>query len=73
MDVILFENVGQMAGSLLENEIRTMIENYEPRASLIDVIVSPDPDKNAYNVTLSFYITNSTLPTTVTLILERNR
>ena len=73
LDAILFENVGNMPASLLENQIRTMIGNYEPRASLVDVIVDPDPDRNSYNVTLTFYITNATLPTTVTLILERNR
>lgn len=73
LDAILFENVGNMPASLLENQIRTMIGNYEPRANLVDVIVDPDPDRNSYNVTLTFYIANATLPTTVTLILERNR
>ena len=73
LDAILFENVGHLPASLLQNEIRTLIGNYEPRANLIDVVVNPDPDKNTYNVTLSFYLANATLPTTVTLILERNR
>jgi len=29
--------------------------------------------KNAYDVTLTFYIANATQPTTVTVFLERNR
>jgi phage baseplate assembly protein W len=73
LDILLFEPVSSITSSLLENEIRTTIENFEPRATLNEVKVTPDPDKNAYAVFLSFYIENSTLPTTVTLLLERNR
>jgi len=73
LDALLFEPVSSITSSLLENEIRTTIENFEPRATLNEVTVTPEPDKNAYSVYLSFYIENSTLPTTVTLLLERNR
>jgi predicted component of type VI protein secretion system len=57
----------------LETEITNTIKNYEPRASIQSVVVNSQPDYNAYNVTLSFFIENATLPTTVTLLLERNR
>ena len=50
-----------------------MVENYEPRATIDNVIATPLTDRNAYNISLSFYIENATLPTTVTLLLERNR
>jgi phage baseplate assembly protein W len=73
IDAILFELVSPLSATSLEREIRTSIENYEPRARLSEVIVNPQPDNNAYSVSLSFYIENATLPTTVTLILERNR
>jgi len=73
IDAILFEMVSPLSATSLEREIRTSIENYEPRARLSEVIVNPQPDKNAYSVSLSFYIENATLPTTVTLLLERNR
>lgn len=73
LDALLFENVGPITTNLLENEIRTTISNYEPRATLKEIVVSPMPDENAYNVTISFYIENATIPTTVTLLLERNR
>jgi hypothetical protein len=36
-------------------------------------MVTPMPDKNAYSVQVTFYIENATLPTVVTLLLERNR
>jgi len=73
IDALLFEMVSPLTSTALEAEIRTTIENYEPRARLSEVIVNPQPDNNAYSVSLSFYIENATLPTTVTLLLERNR
>ena len=73
IDAILFEMVSPLSATALEREIRTSIENYEPRAKLSEIIVNPQPDNNSYSVSLSFYIENATLPTTVTLILERNR
>jgi phage baseplate assembly protein W len=73
IDAILFELVSPLSAASLEREIRTSIENYEPRAKLSEIVVNPQPDKNAYSVSLSFYIENATLPTTVTLLLERNR
>jgi phage baseplate assembly protein W len=73
MDAMLFENMSATTSISIKNEIETIIKNYEPRALLKDVTVSPQIDKNAYNVTLTFYIENATLPTTITLLLERNR
>ena len=73
IDAILFEMVSPLSATSLEREIRTSIENYEPRARLSEVVVNPQPDNNSYSVSLSFYIENATLPTTVTLLLERNR
>jgi phage baseplate assembly protein W len=73
IDAILFEMVSPLSATSLEREIRTSIENYEPRARLSEVVVDPQPDNNSYSVSLSFYIENATLPTTVTLLLERNR
>ena len=73
MDALLFENISTSTSISIQKEIESIIKNYEPRATLQDVRVSPYPEKNAYNVSLSFYIENATLPTTVTLLLERNR
>ena len=73
LNAILFKMLSPLSAASLEREIATMIDNYEPRARVNEIIVTPLPDKNAYNVSLSFYIENATLPTTVTLILERNR
>jgi len=73
LNALLFEPISPLTSSALETEITNTIKNYEPRASIQSVSVTSQPDYNAYNVTLSFFIENSTLPTTVTLLLERNR
>jgi phage baseplate assembly protein W len=73
LDNILFENMGPVSAGILEKEILNLIANYEPRAKLTTVSVNPSPDKNGYYVTLSYYLVNATLPTTVTLLLERDR
>jgi phage baseplate assembly protein W len=73
VDALLFELITPMTAKNLESEIKAIINNYEPRATLKEITVSPMPDKNAYNIFLSFFLENATLPTTVTLLLERNR
>lgn len=73
IDAILFENMSFLAAGALEKEITNAVNNYEPRVNLKQVVVKPIPDKNAYSVTLTFFIANATQPTTVTVFLERNR
>jgi phage baseplate assembly protein W len=73
LDALLFEMISPLTATVIEREIQTMVENYEPRATIDTVTVTPLTDQNAYNIFLSFYIENATLPTTVTLLLERNR
>jgi predicted component of type VI protein secretion system len=53
--------------------ISNMIKTYEPRATPQSVNVSSLPEKNSYSVSITFYIENATLPTTTTILLERNR
>ena len=70
---ILFEPVSPVTATTLEREVELIIKNYEKRAKLKEITIVPYPDKNAYDITISFYIENATLPTSVTLLLERNR
>jgi phage baseplate assembly protein W len=73
INTLLFEPISPITSTSLQTEIENMINNYEPRALLKSVTVNAKPDQNAYEVGLEFYIQNATLPTTVTLLLERNR
>jgi phage baseplate assembly protein W len=70
---LLFENIDPLTASLLQNEITNTITNFEPRVSIISVIVQTNIDQNAYNVSLTFFIGNNSSPTAVNLLLQRSR
>lgn len=69
----LFENFSPQTQDGIQSEIRNVIENYEPRARLIDVVATPYPDQNAYVVTIQFYLINTNNAVTLTTILYRVR
>jgi phage baseplate assembly protein W len=70
---LLFENADKFTASLIEREITEVIQNFEPRARVRSVIVSPTIDLNGFNVELEFFIVNRTDPLTITFFLERIR
>jgi len=70
---LLFENIDPLTASLLQNEISNTIKNFEPRVSIQSIVVQPNEDQNAYNVSLTFFIGNNTSPTAVNLLLQRSR
>jgi phage baseplate assembly protein W len=73
IEALLFELGSQITATSIQNEISTTITNYEPRAQLDEVDVTFLPDKNAYSVKITAYISNNTLPTNISLILQRDR
>jgi len=70
---MLFENNTPATIKFLQEQIKATIEEYEPRASLIDVTVQSSLDENTINVTIYFYINNIEQPITLTVFLERTR
>lgn len=70
---LLFEPISPLTANLIEDEIVRMITNYEPRATISQVIVSASPDSNQFNVSLYLFIGNQTTPTAINLILTRTR
>ena len=70
---MLFEPLDPLTGSILQKEIKILIENYEPRVSLRDVQVVADFDRNSYQVTITFFTVNSTSPLRAVLFLNRLR
>ena len=70
---LLFELATNVTASMVSDDIRNVITNFEPRAKIDSILVSADPDNNLYNVTLQFYIGNNVEPTAINLILERTR
>jgi phage baseplate assembly protein W len=73
LSALLFENISPISADLIESEIKLLLHTYEKRVTLADLVVTPQPEKNSYSVYLSYYLENATIPTTVTLLLERNR
>lgn len=69
----LFEPIGQLAQLELKDAITETIENYEPRAKLIDVIINPYIDQQAYVIDILFYIINKATPVSFQTTLYRVR
>jgi phage baseplate assembly protein W len=70
---LLFETITPLNAVLLQDRIEEVIENFEPRAVLNQVIVQDEIDKNQYRVTISFYVVNTPEPVTITEFLQRLR
>jgi phage baseplate assembly protein W len=71
---LLFENMTAVTSEILKNEVQSVINRYEPRVSLIEVIVSPDYDNNNYNITVSYNIIGiDVLPQQLKVVLETVR
>lgn len=70
---LLFELITPITIELLQKGISDVINNYEPRANLIDVICTPFEDNNAIDVTIVFSIINIEEPITMQLSLDRIR
>jgi phage baseplate assembly protein W len=70
---MLFENLTPATVRLMEEQVRTTIELYEPRAELIDVTVSANLDSNEVAITIEFYVTNDEQPVSLSVFLERTR
>lgn len=70
---LLFENITPAVTKMIQEQIRTTIETYEPRASLIDVNVLSSIDENKVEVGIYFYINNVVEPIALSVFLERTR
>ena len=71
---MLFEPITPLTSYVLTRKVENVIENFEPRARLIGVKASPDLDRNAYEITIEFYVVNApTELAELTVFLERLR
>ena len=70
----LFENIDDISASVIKDEIENTIKNYEPRVSLIDVVVIPNFDDYEFTVTVSYYIVGvDVLPQQLSFALQPTR
>ena len=71
---LLFENMDKLTASAIRSEIRTTIENYEPRVEINEIIVEADFERNAFDVTLQYFIIGMDVPEQeLTFALEPTR
>tara|TARA_R100000030_G_scaffold63626_1_gene48333 strand:+ start:1260 stop:1685 length:426 start_codon:yes stop_codon:yes gene_type:complete len=71
---LLFEPMSPLVAVVIARKIEDVITNFEPRARLVSVRAFPDLDRNAYEVSIEFYIVNA--PTELvdfSIMLERLR
>jgi phage baseplate assembly protein W len=71
---LLFEPLDYGTASLLQSEIKTTLERYEPRIQIISIIATPNYDDNGFEVELVFeVIGRDDIPLNVNFFLERTR
>jgi len=70
----LFEFVDYATASVIQDQIREVILNYEPRVINTIVQVDPIPDLNEFEITITFDIIGQEIPTQqFSFILEATR
>ena len=59
---LLFDNMDKLTASAIRSELRTTIENYEPRVEINEITVEADFERNAFDVTLQYFIIGMDVP-----------
>ena len=55
---LLFEPAGPLTSIAISQAATDVLANYEPRANVLGIDVSPDLDRNAYDMTVNFTVIN---------------
>jgi len=69
----LFENATPVTLKILEERVKDVINNFEPRVSIIDIDVTSLYDDNRVQVTIYFYVKNREDPLSVDVFIDRVR
>jgi len=70
---LLFENLTSPVYQLTKKTIFDVLEKFEPRIVVIDVLAQQRPDNNEIEVTLVFKIINNERPITLKTTIQRVR
>ena len=74
VEASLFELVGSDISSSLTEEIRTLLENFEPRIKVLDIIVNDTLDYNGLYITIKYSIIGLPVPTqNIEFLLQPSR
>ena len=70
----LFENFERSTVTIIEDQVREVVANFEPRVSNVGIQVDARPDDNEFEVTVFFEIVGLDAPTqSFTFLLEPTR
>ena len=70
----LFENFERSTVTIIEDQVREVLSNFEPRVSNVGIQVDARPDDNEFEVTVFFEIVGLDAPTqSFTFLLEPTR
>jgi phage baseplate assembly protein W len=58
----LFENIDEITSSIIVDEIRQSIQNFEPRVNLIDLQAFPDFNNNSFDIKIIYEIVGADVP-----------
>ncbi len=58
----LFDNVNDLSATVIVDQIKESINNFEPRVDLQDVKAFPDYDNNAFDVVITYTIIGADVP-----------
>ena len=70
---LLFENMTPLTALNLQRKIEEVLNNFEPRAKITQILADPDMDRNGYRLEIRFYVIGIQNPITVETFLERLR
>ena len=70
---LLFENMTPLTALNLQRKIEEVLNNFEPRAKITQILADPDIDRNGYKLEIKFYVIGIQNPITVETFLERLR
>ena len=70
----LFENIDDITATIIVDEIRESIQNYEPRVDLNNVEAFPNYDNNSFDLVITYTIIGSEIPPQeLQFVLQTNR
>ena len=70
---LLFENFNPITVNTMKRTIQDVIEKFEPRVRITQIVITDKSDENSIDVTVQFAVNNIERPITVTTTLTRAR
>ena len=70
---LLFELMTPLTALNLQRKVEEVLNNFEPRAKITQILADPDIERNGYRLEIKFYVIGIQNPIVVETFLERLR